>query len=434
MAGSRRSLVTRVPQPAPPGITGPFLSGLSTVNSDLQSIFDPQQITAAYQSIVDLDTSEVVGAEALVRWPQLSVTPDTAFAYARGERRVDELDLLCQRAAIVGSASIDLPEGFKVFVNVEPGNSVDILAEANSGEIVAEITERALLHNPAELLRSIRQMRERGCGIALDDVGAVPDSLALLPFVAPDVIKLDISLVQGWPNDEQARILTAVADYAERSGATVLAEGIETVEHLAQAQALGATLGQGWYFSRPGPLANHPAITRSIPLLAPRTEDVHTPFALLDPSKVRTATKGMLLSISRHIEQQGRTLQTPPLVLAAFQDSRRFTPATAARYRTLAERCPLVVALGAGMRPLPTPGVRGADLAVGDQLLGEWTVVIVGAHYTGALIARDLGDGGPDLDRRYDFVLTHDHQTVLSAARILLSRINPISRYEALSH
>jgi EAL domain-containing protein (putative c-di-GMP-specific phosphodiesterase class I) len=408
-----------------------LLDELEARDSETQLIFDPGQITAVYQPIVDLETREVIAAEALVRWPGLSITPDVAFEYARDQHRVDELDLLCQKAAIEGATSVDRAKGFKLFVNVEPGNNVDVLAEATREiEIVVEITERALLHNPAELLRSIRQVRERGCGIALDDVGAVPDSLALLPFVAPDVIKLDISLVQAWPNDEQARILTAVADYAERSGATILAEGIETEAHLDQAQALGATLGQGWYFSRPGPLAAGAEPSHPIPLLAPLAENAHTPFELLDQAKVRTASKGMLLAISRHIEQQGLSLQTPPLVLAAFQDHARFTTATASRYRALTERCPFVVALGAGMQTVPTRGVRGADLAQSDDLRGEWTVVVVGAHYTGALIARDLGDTGPDLDRRYEFVLTHDSKTVLSAARILLGRIDPVSRYE----
>ena len=255
-----------------------------------------------------------------------------------------------------------------------------------------------------------------------------PDSLALLPFLAPDVIKLDISLVQAWPNGDQARILTAVAAYAERSGATVLAEGIETDAHLQQALALGATLGQGWYFSRPGPLASYPpaAPGRSRCCAAPADNVGGTPFDLLDPRRVRIATKGLLLSISRHIEQQGSTLETPPLVLAAFQDAARFTPATARRYIDLAERCPLVVALGAGMTSNPGPGVRGADLAARDQLRGEWTVVVVGTHYSGALIAKDLGDSGPDLERRYLFALTHDHDTVVSAARMLLGRIDAL--------
>jgi EAL domain-containing protein (putative c-di-GMP-specific phosphodiesterase class I) len=394
----------------------------------LDAIFDRSNILAAYQPIVDLVHGDVVGAEALARWPGLSVTPDVAFDHARAVDRVEELDSLCQRAAIEGLRGSGLPEGFKVFVNVEPGKSVEALTERTTGpRLVAEITERALMNNPAELLRSVRRMRDRGCGIAIDDVGAVPDSLALLPFLAPDVIKLDISLVQAWPNIDQARILTAVATYSERTGATVLAEGIETGTHLQQALALGATLGQGWFFSRPGPLASYPPLHRAIPLLvAPAGGVGGTPFDLLDPRQVRIATKGLLLSISRHIEQQGSSLETPPLVLAAFQDAARFTPATARRYINLAERCPLVVALGAGMTSNPCQGVRGTDLAPGDQLRGEWTVVVVGTHYSGALIAKDLGDSGPDLERRYLFALTHNHETVVSAARILLGRIDTL--------
>jgi EAL domain-containing protein (putative c-di-GMP-specific phosphodiesterase class I) len=365
-----------------------------------------------------------------VRWwrPRLGITPDAAFDHARRAGRVEELDSLCQRAAIEGLRGSRLPEGFQLFVNVEPGKSVAALTERNTGpRLVSEITERALMNNPAELLRCVRQMRERGCGIALDDVGAVPDSLALLPFLAPDVIKLDVSLVQAWPNADQARILTAVAAYAERTGATILAEGIETDAHRHQALALGATLGQGWFFSRPGPLTNYPPLHRPIPLLDRPAGNVDgTPFELLDPRRVRVGTKGLLLSISRHIEQQGSTLETPPLVLAAFQEVARFTPATAKRYTALAERCPLVVALGAGMTANPVPGVRGTDLGPRDQLRGEWTVVVVGTHYSGALIAKDLGDSGPDLERRYLFALTHDHDTVVSAARILLGRIDAL--------
>jgi EAL domain-containing protein (putative c-di-GMP-specific phosphodiesterase class I) len=398
-----------------------------SVSPTLDAVFNRSEIRADYQPIVDLSDGSVVAAEALARWPHLGISPEVAFARARQEGRVEELDTLCQRAAVEGLRDSALPVGFRIFVNVEPISSVETLTERTTGpKLIAEITERALLQRPAELLRSVRLMRQRGCGIALDDVGAVPDSLALLPFLAPDVIKLDISLVQGWPDIDQARILTAVSAYAERSGATVLAEGIETEAHLQQALALGATLGQGWFFSRPGPLASYPVPPHAIDLLETPAPEPDSPFALLDPRRVRTGTKGMLVAISRHIEQQGMTLETPPLVLAGFQDAGRFTSATARRYGALAARCPLVVALGAGMGTEPAAGVRGADLSPRDLLRGEWTVVVVGPHYTGALIAKDLGDSGPDLDRRFLFALSHDHETVVSAARILLKRIDPL--------
>ena len=138
-----------------------------TETAALDGIFDRTQLRAGYQSIVNMEHGDVVAVEALARWSVLGVTPEVAFAHARHLGRVEELDSLCQRAAIEGLRGSDLPEGFTVFVNVEPGKSVAALIERTTGpKLVAEITERALMHNPAELLRSIRQMRERGCGIA----------------------------------------------------------------------------------------------------------------------------------------------------------------------------------------------------------------------------------------------------------------------------
>jgi DICT domain-containing protein len=116
-------------------------------------------------------------------------------------------------------------------------------------------------------------------------------------------------------------------------------------------------------------------------------------------------------------------------VLGAFQEARHFTSNTATRYGRLAARCPLVVALGVDLPLAPVAGVRGAHLRADDALRGEWAVVVVGTHYAGALIAKDLGDTGPDRDRRFAFVLTHDHETVLAAARSLLERVIDTSAY-----
>lgn len=58
---------------------------------------------------------------------------------------------------------------------------------------------------------------------------------------------------------------------------------------------------------------------------------------------------------------------------------------------------------------------------------GEWDVIVVGAHFAAALVARDLGDTGPDPDRRFDFAATHDRALVIEAAATLLARISPLS-------
>ena len=110
-------------------------------------------------------------------------------------------------------------------------------------------------------------------------------------------------------------------------------------------------------------------------------------------------------------------------MLATFQDARFFTPATRARYERLADRAALVGALGRGLAAEPAPGVRGADLGRDEALRGEWDVAVIGPHFAGAFVARDLGDGGPDGDRRFDYFVTYERELVVAAARTLMSRI-----------
>jgi EAL domain-containing protein (putative c-di-GMP-specific phosphodiesterase class I) len=117
--------------------------------------------------------------------------------------------------------------------------------------VVHELTERGLVQRPAEVLRAVEDLRSKQWGIALDDLGADWRSLALLPFVRPDVVKLDMDLVAQPIDERAARLGKAARAYAEWSGARVLAEGLESHAHVERALALGATLGQGWLFGRP---------------------------------------------------------------------------------------------------------------------------------------------------------------------------------------
>jgi EAL domain-containing protein (putative c-di-GMP-specific phosphodiesterase class I) len=402
-------------------------------SADFCHLVDSRFLKPQYQPIFDLVSGEQVGAEALARWPELQIAPDEAFWWAAQKGRLAELDEACRNAAILDAVAHDLPTRFELFVNLEPSvlgpdTASRLLAHA-AGRIglVVEITERALMDRPSELLLSVNQLRDAGCGIALDDVGSLPDSLALLPFIAPDVVKLDVSLVQRWPDVDRAAIYTSVAAYAERTGATVLAEGIESDLHLRRALALGATLGQGWYLGRPGPLGTVANPSRPLRVHQPLGTTTANPFDDVNPAKVRVGAKGVLLGISQHLEHQGMALETPPVVLGAMQFARNFTPRTARRYSHLGGRCPLVAVLGAGFSARPVEGVRGVALAADDPLLGDWVVTVVGSHYAGALIAHDLGDSGTDLDRRFAFVLTHDHGTVIAAARSLLGRVTSAS-------
>ena len=396
----------------------------------------PGVLVPAYQPLVELATGDVVGFEALARWPGVpGADPGTVFAAAYAAERVTELDSACRVAAIGGAVSAGLSGGQALFVNVEvaalgseaPAGADQVLNSAgvNGMRIVLELTERAMMNRPAEVLQFVRWARERGFGIALDDVGAEPDSLALLPLVEPDVIKLDLALIQNTPSMDQARTMAAVLAHAESRDTAILAEGIETPEHVERALTFGARYGQGWLYGRPGRITPG-SIDRPIRFTERQPVPAHTPYTLVaDRDDLRVGRKSVILAMSQHLENQGRSQHDPPVVLATFQHAKRFTPTTARRYSALAATCPLVAALASKLPPHPAPGVRGVALSAGDPLVQEWTIVVIGAHYAAALIARDLGDDLPDADRRFRFLITHDRDLVITAGRSLMSRVLP---------
>ena len=292
--------------------------------------------------------------------------------------------------------------------------------------MVLEITERALAARPAELLRTVERVRALGWGIALDDVGADSMSLAFLPLLAPDVVKLDLRLVQERPGPAIAEIMNAVNAHAERTGALVLAEGIETEEHLATARALGATLGQGWLLRPPGPGRRpRPARPARWPCRRPpppRRPDA-SPFACLpDTVPLRRSAKSLLIELSKQLEREAMRLGETCVVAATFQEARHFTPSTIQRYRDLVERT------GLRLRPRRGPARRAAARRPRRRAVARTTRCA--ASGTSSSSARTSAPRcspatsattGPTCERTFEYALTYDRDTVIRAAHALLT-------------
>ena len=233
---------------------------------DLRKALDCDALKVAYQPIVALADGAIVGAEALARWthPELGpVAPDVFIPVAEETGLIDALgERVLEVACRDAGAWVAADPGFQLSVNLSPRqlDAVDLLerierALAASGfpheRLQLEVTETSVLSQSPRTRENLRAIKAAGIGLALDDFGTGHSSLSQLRSVDFDVIKLDRSFIAANRSPAGDAILAAVGTIGRATGAQVLAEGIETVEHHERVQRLGCGFGQGWRFGHP---------------------------------------------------------------------------------------------------------------------------------------------------------------------------------------
>lgn len=212
--------------------------------------------TVVLQPIVELPTGARVGAEALSRFPQeWGKAPDACFEEAHSIGIGHRAEL----AALEGAARhLDRVTGY-LSMNVSPGTLLtpecsDLLGRLPLERVLLELSEHDAVQDYAGLRATLAPLRERGMQLAIDDVGAGFSSLRHIVVTAPDVIKIDRSLVDGVAADPVLRTLVrSLVDFAAGSGAAVVAEGVETAADAEVLTTLGVGYAQGWHYGRPGP-------------------------------------------------------------------------------------------------------------------------------------------------------------------------------------
>ena len=403
----------------------------------IDTVIEDRAVRVAFQPVVRLDSGEVVGFEALIRGPVGTSleSPIALLDAARRAGRLGELDWLCRVQAMNAAVRANLSPKISWLLNVEPAGlamecppqiQAELDPRAKDLRIILEIVERDVEGHVTDLLRAADRARRDSWGVALDDVGAEEGSLALLPFLQPDVVKLDMSLVRGAPRRAAASITAAVRACAERTGAVILAEGIETAEQERLAIVFGATFAQGYRYGVPGALPKTvPAPSHPIPLqqsVAPL--ELGTPYELLAlTNETHRGTKAEILHISEHLEHQSQRGFDGAVLLASFQDRVHFPPCLRRRYEKLSEKNTLTVVLADRLDWYAGPRYQMAPLHPSSRLGREWVVIVINPHYAAAFVARDCGDQGPDLDRRFDFIYTHDRDAVILAGRTFLKEL-----------
>jgi diguanylate cyclase (GGDEF)-like protein len=216
----------------------------------------PDGITPVFQPLVALATGQVSGYEALTRFK------------APPKRYPDQWFNLAARVGLGGALeavaikkALDVPNrppGTYLSLNLSPSTlrapEVEAVLPQDMTGLVIEVTEHELAADDSALAADLARLRERGARVAVDDAGAGYAGLQQLMRVSPDLIKLDRSLVQNIHEDPAKQALVdSFVRFGRRTGAQVVAEGIENEEELRVLADLDVTYGQGYFLAKPGP-------------------------------------------------------------------------------------------------------------------------------------------------------------------------------------
>ena len=227
-----------------------------TKRARIRRVLERGELDIVFQPIVALDSRAIVGYEALSRFhAEPHRRPDEWFAEAHEVGLGPELELAAIQLAC--ERSRDLPDGMFMAVNVSPVTTerpdlLAILAGCDVNEVVLEVTEHARVDDYRRFRVAIARVRELGARLAVDDAGAGFSSLRHILELDADLIKLDGSLTRSLEEDPRRRSLAAaMIEFGRESGASVLAEHIESELQLNELRRLGVHYGQGFHLGRP---------------------------------------------------------------------------------------------------------------------------------------------------------------------------------------
>ena len=234
--------------------------------SDLQRAITREELTLQYQPIVELATSRVVGAEALVRWwrGDEAVSPRAFLTVAEDSGLINQLgEWVLRKACAQGAAWRDASWDVGISVNIglrqlnAPQFSAQVaaaLAETGlpPGALTIEVSERMLVEDAGLIGDRLAELRDLGVKLAIDDFGTGYASLAHLRQLPADIIKIDPSFVSGLGDDTVLTLLTrTIVQVGRDLGMQVVAEGIEEPRQLAELKEMGCGYGQGFLVARP---------------------------------------------------------------------------------------------------------------------------------------------------------------------------------------
>jgi len=235
-----------------------------TVERSMRAALADGSVEVHFQPIVDVETGEVQGFEALSRWgdrdPEefITMAEESGLVVALGEHvlALSLAALAAMRSSLPGAEAVRMSvnvSGRQLLDRAFAHRTLDQIHEFGlaPNDVILELTETVLIDPREEVDRALRLLRDQGVALALDDFGSGYSSLAYLRRYPIDALKLDNSYTQALLHDPDTRIITeAMVTMAQRLGLRLVAEGVETASELNAVRDLGISSVQGYLVGR----------------------------------------------------------------------------------------------------------------------------------------------------------------------------------------
>lgn len=241
-----------------------------TLESELRAAIDQDQFELFYQPQIDLNTKQIIGAEALLRWnrPHYGIVAPNVFLGTAEEvgliLPIGEWVILaaCQQAKRWMDMGLDTP---RVAVNLSPTqfrkqNVPQLLEDALTStglpaeKLEIEITENIVLQGSEATAQDLSKIRKMGIHVSIDDFGTGYSSLAYLSRYSVNCLKIDRCFTRDMMSDpNNTVIIRAIVGLGKSLDLDVVAEGVETQEQADFLESMGCEIGQGYLFGKPMP-------------------------------------------------------------------------------------------------------------------------------------------------------------------------------------
>jgi diguanylate cyclase len=238
-----------------------------TLQGELRQAIENHQLVLWYQPKVDTRSGRLAGLEALVRWPHPArgmIPPDEFIPFAEHFGLIRPLTIWALEATLHQQRAwrrrgLRIPIAVNVSVKslqdaALPAQVTELLQrfESPPEDLHLEITESALMADPATAMMVITELSGLGCKLSLDDFGTGYSSLAYLQRLPIDELKIDRSFIMAMTRDDGAAIVVrSIVRLAHSFGLSVVAEGVENQAVFDALRDLGCDVVQGYFLGRP---------------------------------------------------------------------------------------------------------------------------------------------------------------------------------------